>query len=75
MPKDLEIIEIAMKDDWSKIRFYNSNGLSESFDTKEDMEMNVRENEFDDYRKYTEYTFNWDKVKPIKKESILDQIY
>ena len=37
--------------------------------------MNVRENEFDDYRKYTEYTFNWDKVKPIKKESILDQIY
>jgi hypothetical protein len=28
VPHDLEIINIAIKDDWSKIKFYNSNGVT-----------------------------------------------
>jgi hypothetical protein len=39
------------------------------------MEMNVKAGEFDDYRRYTEYKFNWSKIKPTKKNSILDKIY
>jgi hypothetical protein len=41
----------------------------------EDMGMKVREGEFDDNRRYTEYTFKWEKVLPVKKNSILEQIY
>ncbi len=41
----------------------------------EDMGMKVREGEFDDYRRYTEYTFKWEKVQPVKLKSILEQIY
>ncbi len=71
VPSDLEIIDISIKDDWSKIKFYNSNGVTQFFDTKIDMEMNVKAGEFNDYRKYIEYTFNWNKIKPVKKNSIL----
>jgi hypothetical protein len=39
------------------------------------MKMNVKVGEFDDYRKYFEYSINWNKIKPVKKNSILDKIY
>jgi hypothetical protein len=28
VPQDLEIIDISIKDDWSKIKFYSSNGVT-----------------------------------------------
>lgn len=61
VPSEIEIIDVCVEDDMSKMRFYNSDGLSKYYETKNYLKMKVRdrEGEYKDYRKFTECTFDW----------------
>jgi hypothetical protein len=78
VPSDIEIIDICVEDDMSKMMFYSSDGPSKFYETETDLKMKVRDRAFTDYRKYFECTFDWKKlVRPGRKisVSILEQIY
>ncbi len=79
MPSDLEIIDVFVEDDFSKMMFFRSDGPSKFYDIEKDLKMKNRIGE-----RY-EYTLDWNKlvnpskenkfVKPSEKTSILEKIY
>jgi len=73
VPPEIEILDVWVEVDMSKMRFYNSHGISKLYDTEKDLKMKVREREFEDYRKFSECTFDWQVlIKPGKKKCILE---
>jgi hypothetical protein len=71
MPSDLEIIDVLVEDDFSKIMFFRSDGPSKFYDIEKDLKMKIKT----DKRYNFEYTLDWNQLKPSKKTSILEKIY
>lgn len=59
VPPEIEILDVCVEDDMSKMMFYTSDVPSKFYETETDLKMKLRDSAFEDYRKKFECSFDW----------------